>query len=69
MVMVSPAADRAAADRSVDDQFVEVQGTGERATFNRVQLDTLLSLALAGIRALDAAQLSVLSATDPVKSR
>lgn len=36
--------------------FVEVQGTGEHGTFDRTQLDALLSLAEAGIRALDAAQ-------------
>ena len=36
--------------------FVEVQGTGEHGTFDRAQLDALLSLAGAGIRSLDAAQ-------------
>jgi ribonuclease PH len=30
-------------------QFVEVQGTGEHATFGRTQLDTMLDLAHAGI--------------------
>jgi ribonuclease PH len=38
------------------ERFVEVQGTGEHGTFSRAELDTLLDLAHAGIRALDAAQ-------------
>lgn len=38
------------------ERFVEVQGTGEHGTFARGELDTLLDLALAGIRQLDAAQ-------------
>ena len=38
------------------ERFVEVQGTGEHGTFARGELDTLLDLAHAGIRALDAAQ-------------
>ncbi len=37
-------------------KFVEVQGTGEHATFDRAELDALLELASAGIVALDAAQ-------------
>ncbi len=37
-------------------RFVEVQGTGEHGTFAREELDRLLDLAQAGIRALDAAQ-------------
>ncbi|HUX33357.1 MAG TPA: ribonuclease PH [Gemmatimonadaceae bacterium] len=37
-------------------EFVEVQGTGEKGTFGRAQLDQLLALAEGGIRALDAAQ-------------
>ena len=44
-------------------KFVEVQGTGEHATFDRTELDSLLALASAGITALDAAQLSALNAT------
>ena len=44
-------------------KFVEVQGTGEHATFDRTELDSLLALASAGITALDAAQLSALTAT------
>jgi len=38
------------------ERFVEVQGTGEHGTFARGELDALLDLAHAGIRALDAAQ-------------
>jgi ribonuclease PH len=38
------------------DQFVEVQGTGENATYSRAQLDVLLDLAGSGIRALFQAQ-------------
>ena len=36
--------------------FVEVQGTGEHGTFDRKQLDELLDVAIAGIKALDAEQ-------------
>ena len=38
------------------DQFVEVQGTGENATYSRAQLDALLDLAGSGIRELFQAQ-------------
>jgi ribonuclease PH len=38
------------------DQFVEVQGTGENATYSRAQLDVLLDLAGRGIRELFGAQ-------------
>jgi ribonuclease PH len=38
------------------DRFVEVQGTGEHATFSRAELDRLLELAGAGIARLFAAQ-------------
>ncbi|HEX5819089.1 MAG TPA: ribonuclease PH [Gemmatimonadales bacterium] len=38
------------------DQFVEVQGTGENATYSRAQLDVLLDLAGSGIRELFQAQ-------------
>jgi ribonuclease PH len=41
---------------SNEGKFVEVQGTGEHGTFDRRQLNELLDLAIAGIRALDAAQ-------------
>lgn len=43
------------------ERFVEVQGTGEHGTFSRAELDTLLDLAHAGIRALDAAQARALA--------
>ncbi len=43
------------------DRFVEVQGTGEHGTFARAELDVLLDLAHAGIRALDAAQARALA--------
>jgi ribonuclease PH len=46
---------------SSEGKFVEVQGTGEHGTFDRAQLDELLDLAIAGIRALDAAQTKALS--------
>ena len=42
-------------------EFVEVQGTGEHGTFDRSQLDQLLELAIAGIRALDSAQAEALA--------
>jgi ribonuclease PH len=37
-------------------RFVEVQGTGEEATFDRGELDALLDLALGGIRQIADAQ-------------
>jgi ribonuclease PH len=43
------------------DRFVEVQGTGEKGTFARAELDALLDLAAGGIRALDAAQARALA--------
>jgi len=46
---------------SSEGKFVEVQGTGEHGTFDRRQLDELLELAIAGIRALDVAQTKALS--------
>jgi ribonuclease PH len=52
---------RAAVDMNVvmssEQQFVEVQGTGEHGTFDRKQMDALLDVAVKGIRELDAAQL------------
>lgn len=45
---------------SSEGQFVEVQGTGEHGTFDRVQLDQLLELAISGISALDSAQTKAL---------
>jgi ribonuclease PH len=41
-------------------EFVEVQGTGEHATFTRGQLETLLDLAEGGIAELFQAQRKVL---------
>lgn len=46
---------------SSEGKFVEVQGTGEHGTFDRGQLDSLLELAISGIRTLDAAQTKALS--------
>ena len=46
---------------SSEGEFVEVQGTGEHGTFDRVQLDQLLELAISGIRELDTAQTKTLS--------
>ena len=46
---------------SSESRFVEVQGTGEQGTFTRQQLDALLGLAEAGVRALDQAQRRVLA--------
>jgi ribonuclease PH len=47
---------RAGVDMNVvmtsEGQFVEVQGTGEHATFDRATLDGLLDLATAGIGVL-----------------
>jgi ribonuclease PH len=45
---------------SSEGRFVEVQGTGERGTFDRAQLDALLALAGAGIETLAHAQRSAL---------
>ncbi|MBB6448312.1 ribonuclease PH [Geomicrobium halophilum] len=44
-------------------QFVEIQGTGEEATFSRQQLDEMLRLAEEGIRKLIAIQKTVLEST------
>lgn len=56
---------RAAVDMNVvmssAGEFVEVQGTGERGTFSRAQLDGLVALAERGIRELDALQRAVLA--------
>ncbi len=44
-------------------EFVEVQGTGEGATFSRAQLDALLNLAKQGIdRLLDLQQWTLMDA-------
>jgi ribonuclease PH len=49
--------------RSSEGGFVEVQGTGENATFDRAELDQLLSLASKGLAELDALQRAALAAT------
>lgn len=46
-------------------QFVEVQGYGDRATFDRVQLDQILSTAEKGIQQLMSMQRQALISTDP----
>ena len=46
-------------------QFVEVQGTGEEATFSRGQLDRLLKLGKAGVDAITARQRQALGASWP----
>ncbi|MBE0467091.1 MAG: ribonuclease PH [Candidatus Desulforudis sp.] len=43
-----------------NERFVEVQGTGEEATFDRAEVDRLLDLAVAGIRDLVKYQRAVL---------
>ena len=45
---------------SSEGRFVEVQGTGENGTFDRVELDTLLDFATAGLVSLDALQRAAL---------
>jgi len=47
--------------------LIEVQGTGEGATFTRSTLDQMIDLALAGCRQLSAAQVEVLAAPYPGK--
>lgn len=55
---------RAAVDMNVvmssEGRFVEVQGTGEHGTFDRAELDGLLSMAEAGIATLDGLQRATL---------
>ncbi|MBI2804108.1 MAG: ribonuclease PH [Planctomycetes bacterium] len=46
-------------------QFIEVQGTGEEATFSRSQLDRLLKLGKVGVDAITAAQRKALGAQWP----
>jgi ribonuclease PH len=46
-------------------QFIEVQGTGEEATFSRSQLDRLLTLGKVGIDAITAAQRNAMGASWP----
>jgi ribonuclease PH len=47
---------------TAEDRFIELQGTGEKATFNDAQLASLLALGKAGIRRLLAAQQGALAA-------
>jgi ribonuclease PH len=47
---------------SSEGRFVEVQGTGEHGTFDRLELDALLELAVRGLREIDDMQRRVLSA-------
>jgi ribonuclease PH len=47
-------------------QFVEVQGTGEEATFSRAQLDRLLKLGGLGVEAVTAEQRRTLGANWPL---
>jgi ribonuclease PH len=47
-------------------EFIEVQGTGEEATFSRKQLDRLLELGEAGIRAITAEQRKALGSAWPM---
>ncbi len=46
---------------SSEGRFVEVQGTGENATFDRAELDRLLALATTGLAELDALQRAALA--------
>jgi ribonuclease PH len=46
-------------------QFIEVQGTGEEATFTRPQLDGLVDLAAGGIKAITQAQKAALGKAWP----
>ena len=41
-------------------QFIEIQGTGEEATFTRTELDQMLKLGAAGIKELIGIQKTVL---------
>ena len=47
-------------------QFIEVQGTGEEATFSRSQLDRLLKLGKVGVDKITAAQKKALGAQWPL---
>jgi ribonuclease PH len=47
-------------------QFIEVQGSGEEATFTRKQLDRLMELGEAGIRAITAEQKKALGSAWPL---
>jgi ribonuclease PH len=47
-------------------QFIEVQGTGEEATFSRSQLDRLLKLGKVGVDKITAAQKRTLGSLWPL---
>jgi len=47
-------------------EFIEVQGSGEEATFNRVQLDQMLKLGKQGIEVITASQRRCLGANWPL---
>ncbi len=47
-------------------EFIEIQGTGEEATFTRGQLDRLLELGQVGVRAITAAQRAALGSNWPL---
>ena len=47
-------------------QFIEVQGTGEEATFSRAQLDRLLKLGELGVVAVTQGQRQALGANWPL---
>jgi ribonuclease PH len=47
------------------DQFIEVQGTGEEATYSRKELNALIDLAAAGIMAITAKQKAALGKAWP----
>ena len=49
-----------------DGQFIEIQGSGEEATFSRAQLDRLLKLGKIGIDAVTEKQRSALGANWPL---
>jgi ribonuclease PH len=46
---------------SSEGRFVEVQGTGEHGTFDREELDELVTLAVRGLHEIDALQVRALS--------
>jgi ribonuclease PH len=50
-----------------DGQFIELQGTGEEATFSQSQLDRMLKLGKVGIDAITRAQRKALGANRPLQ--
>lgn len=49
-------------------EFIEIQGTGEKAAFSREQLDAMLALAGKGIAELEAKQREAIGRNDPGKA-